>query len=471
MNLNKKFLIAGCLGLMSMTSYAQFTLTGEIRPRAEYRNGFKTPMDSSQSNAFFVDQRTRLNFGYKVNDYEFYVSAQDIRVWGSTGQLNLTDGFFSVHEAWGKANFNTNWGLKLGRQEIKYDDHRIFGNVGWAQQARSHDAALLQFKGKKSKLDVGVAFNQANAGLTGTGYSGPSSYRDMYYAWFNHKVSEKIETSWLLLGLGREAETMVYTYIGTFGTHTKFNFDKFKVKFNGFYEFGSDKTNYTNMDGKTFKKGYSGYLVGLDLNYQISEPFKIGIGYELQSGTSQADTTDAYNSVNHSFSPWFGTNHKFNGLMDYFYVGSGHGNVGLQDAYLSLNYKKNIWSFGLTAHMFMTSLGVEVLDNDSYTAEVNRLITAGDITGASALDPFDFKYGSGLGTEIDLSIGTKLNESVTLKAGYSYMMASETLYHLKGVNYYNIGSDGAMNKRDVPNNMWGYVMVIFKPDFLKKEKE
>lgn len=467
----KKWMVAGCLGLVSVTSNAQFTLTGEIRPRAEYRNGFKTPMDSSQTNAFFVDQRTRLNFGYKVKDYEFYVSAQDVRVWGSTAQLNVSDGFLSLYEAWAKANFNENWGLKLGRQEITYDDQRIFGGVGWAQQARSHDAALLQFKNEKSKLDVAVAFNQANAGLTGTGYTGPSSYRDMYYAWYNHKISKKIETSWLLLGLGREAEPKVYTYVSTFGTHTKFNFDKFKLNFNGFYQFGSDNNNYTDTDGKTFKKGYSGYLVGLDMKYQASEPFGIGLGYELQSGTSQTDTTDSYNSVNHSFSPWFGTNHKFNGVMDYFYVGSGHGNVGLQDAYLNVTYKKKIWTFDLSAHLFMMGLGAEVFDTDSYTAEFNRLVTAGDLTAAADLDQFDYKYNSMLGTEIDFSIATKINPSVTLKGGFSYMMASEALYNLKGVNYYNLGSDGTMSKRDLPSNTWGYVMIIFKPDFLKKSEE
>jgi hypothetical protein len=29
--------------------------------------------------------------------------------------------------------------MKLGRQEVIYDNSRIFGNVDWAQQGRSHD--------------------------------------------------------------------------------------------------------------------------------------------------------------------------------------------------------------------------------------------------------------------------------------------------------------------------------------------
>lgn len=467
MKISKKILLAACFGTITMNAGAQFTLTGELRPRAEFRNGFKTVMDSSQTSAFFVDQRTRLNFGYKVKDYEFYVSVQDVRVWGSTAQLNLTDGFLSLYEAWGKAKINEQWGLKLGRQEITYDDQRIFGGVGWAQQARSHDAAIIQFDNKKSKLDLALAFNQANAGLTGTGYTGPSTYRDMYYAWFNHSFSDKIQTSWLAMGIGRQAEPTVYNYIGTFGTHTKLNLNKFSLAFNGFYQLGSDLSNYTNSQGETHYKGYTGYLLGLDLKYQATKTFNIGLGYELQSGTSQTDTTEAYNSKNHSFIPWFGTNHKFNGVMDYFYVGNSHGNVGLQDLFLNLTYQKEQWTFGLSTHMFMTALGVEVLDNDSYTAEYNRLVTAGDITSATALDPLNFKYKSNLGTEIDFSLATKINSSVTLKAGYSFMLATSTLYHLKGVQYYNIGSDGQMNQRELPANHWGYIMVIFKPNFLQ----
>lgn len=475
----RTLLLVTLFGTLAKETLAQVTLSGEIRPRAEYRNGYKAPMDSSQTNAFFIDQRTRLNFGYKITDYEFFVSVQDIRIWGSTGQMNLNDGFLALHEAWAKVNFNEKWGLKLGRQEIKYDDDRIFGNVDWAQQARSHDGALLQLKTEKSKLDLGVAFNQSTAGLTGTGYTGPSSYRDMYYGWFNQKIGKKIDMSLLALALGRQVDktdtagnpTKIINYVATFGTHTKFNFEKFKMALNGFYQLGSDVATYTNSQNVTGSKGYAAYLLGLDLNYAISDAFSIGAGYETQSGTSQTDTTDAYNGSNRNFNPWFGTNHKFNGYMDYFYVGSSHGNAGLQDAYLKLNFKKKEWKIGLDAHFFLTGLGVEILDNDSYTAEFNKLVTSGDLTAASALKPMDFVYKPYLGTELDLTVSTKLNKSVSLVGGFSYMMASTTLYGLKGVDYYNIGADGNMRQRDLPPNMWGYVMVVFKPTFLEGKKE
>lgn len=475
----RTLLLVVVFGSLAKESLAQFTLSGEIRPRAEYRNGYKMPMDSSQTNAFFIDQRTRLNFGYKISDYEFYVAVQDYRIWGNTGQMNLSDGFLAIHEAWAKANFNDKWGLKLGRQEIKYDDDRIMGNVDWAQQARSHDAAVLQFKTDKTKLDFGVAFNQNATGLNGTNYTGPSTYRDMYYGWFNRKLGKKVDLSLLALTLGRQVDktdtagnpTKIINYVATTGTHTKFDFGKFKMALNGFYQFGSDVATYTNSQNVTGSKGYAAYLFGLDMNYAVKEEFNIILGYEAQSGTSQTDTTDAYNSVNRNFNPVFGTNHKFNGYMDYFYVGSGHGNAGLQDAYLKFSFKKKEWTFGLDAHMFLTGLGVDILDNDSYTAEVNKLITAGDFTGATALKQRDFVYKPYLGTEIDLTIATKINKSVKIVGGFSYMLASPTLYALKGVNYYDISASGSLRERDVPQNMWGYVMVVFKPTFLDGKKE
>ena len=61
--------------------------------------------------------------------------------------------------------------VKAGRQEIIYDDHRIFGNVDWAQQGRSHDAAIVGWSGPDDLvLHAGFAFNQESERLTGTFY-------------------------------------------------------------------------------------------------------------------------------------------------------------------------------------------------------------------------------------------------------------------------------------------------------------
>ncbi|MCK5105430.1 MAG: hypothetical protein KAR17_21550, partial [Cyclobacteriaceae bacterium] len=45
--------------------FAQFTLTGELRPRTEFRNGFKKLREKSADPAFFIEQRSRLYVDFK----------------------------------------------------------------------------------------------------------------------------------------------------------------------------------------------------------------------------------------------------------------------------------------------------------------------------------------------------------------------------------------------------------------------
>ena len=433
------------------TGYSQLKVTAEIRPRAEYRHGYKTLPDSASNNAMFVDQRTRLTINYKKDRIAFKVALQDVRTWGSQKQLVGNEDFgLSVHEAWGLAKLNDNLSLKFGRQELVYDDHRILGSVGWAQQARSHDAVLFLFKKDKLKLHVGGAFNQDKPQLNTTSYTVGGSYKAMQYLWANYAFSDEFKASFLAMSVGQQVnfinqageDTYQDNYTLTTGTRLVYKKDKLGAALNGYYQLGSTNTWPANS--------VSAFNLGLNVSYQVTDPIKLTLGFEMLSGNSQTDTTVAYNKVQHAFTPFFGTNHKFNGYMDYFYVGSSHGNVGLQDTYLKLLYKKDSWSVGLDAHMFMTA--ADVLDPV-------ELASSGNIRAMS----------SSLGTEIDFSVMKKLRKNVTLKAGYSHMLASETLATLKNVTY-TTGADAGKGRTDQINN-WGYVMIIFKPTFLVKEKE
>ena len=135
------------LALFSINSFGQFSLSGEFRPRTEFSHGYKSLASPDQEASLFTAQRTRLNFDYKNDLYKVKLTLQDVRAWGSQKQLVSNEDFAtSVHEAWAEVFFTEKISLKAGRQELVYDDHRIFGSVGWANQARSHDVALLKFK-------------------------------------------------------------------------------------------------------------------------------------------------------------------------------------------------------------------------------------------------------------------------------------------------------------------------------------
>lgn len=97
------FLFAGCLLFFSFTVKAQFSLTAEVRPRTEYRHGFKTIHNRDQDPAFFTEQRTRLYSNYKNEKFRLGITIQDVRIWGSTDQVYKEDiSLTSLAEGWGE---------------------------------------------------------------------------------------------------------------------------------------------------------------------------------------------------------------------------------------------------------------------------------------------------------------------------------------------------------------------------------
>jgi hypothetical protein len=410
--------------LLPTTLLAQLKFTGELRPRTEYRNGFGNLLNSDQDAGFFTSQRTRLNLNYTDAKFKVGLSLQDVRVWGDVSQLNKSDNNkLMLHEAWGEMIFNENFSLKVGRQELVYDDSRILGNVGWAQQARSHDLALLKFKtDAKGKFHIGLAVNNDAEVKMRTLYT--KSYKNMQFAWYNRK-SDKFDFSLLFMNVGLqrldEDSDLETRYSQTFGTHM--NYRPGKVAFTGsLYGQSGKDANDNDM---------SAYMFDLGMKFKVAENWKGNIGIQMLSGTDYDADPDAdfrLEKDNKSFTPLFGTNHKFNGHMDYFYVGNHVGNVGLQDIYGGLNYSKDKFSFGAAIHMFSTAA-------DLYD-------------GVEKQDAY-------LGTELDLSFGYKYSKSVTFKMGYSQMFASDSMEVLKDVN----DAEKAA--------CWGWMMLVFKPNFLK----
>lgn len=399
-------IIIALLFFATTTTFAQLTIDAELRPRAEYRHGFKTLFPDNANPALFVSQRTRLNTTYKTEKLNFYVSFQDVRVWGDVPQLNTADNSgLSVHQAWGEILLDPNFSVKLGRQEVIYDDSRIFGNVGWAQQARSHDMAMLKYKKDSFKFDVGLAFNQSKENLTGTNLTTPNTYKAMQYAWL-HKDWSDFSGSFLFLNNGMQSPNGL-KYSQTIGTHLTAKKNKFTIAANLYYQFGND----------VLDRDLNAYLLGLEAMFKASEKAKIGLGVELQSGNDYNTPADE----NNAFTPFYGTNHKFNGFMDYFYVGNHINSVGLLDLYAKANFKLNSKS-GLTAFVH----------NFSAAADINNSVS------------------NQLGTEVDIVYGYKFTKDIGFKAGYSHLFPSEGMEVLKG------NSDGNTNN-------WAWVMVTIKP--------
>ena len=391
----------------------QFDLSAELRPRYENRHGFKTLLETNAKGSNFVSQRTRLNFGFKNEKLRLKIVMQNVRVWGDVGTLSSDDKAFALHEAWAEAIVNTKTSFKLGRQEIVYDDHRIFGNVGWAQQARSHDALLFKYTpNATNKLDIGLALNSDSQSNVDNLYSNAAGYKSLQYAWY-HGVFNKLGVSFLLLNTGIEYldvnNEQTIDYMQTIGPRLTYKSGKFNANAAAYLQTGKSKDS----------KVKASYFAG-NIGYKFTKEWSLGLGVEQLSGTnSNASSTDIK-----SFAPLFGTNHKFNGFMDYFYVGNHANSVGLRDLNMTLGYSKNKFSAKLIPHLF--SAAADVFD------------------GATKMD-------ARLGTEIDFTIGYKIAKDINLNAGFSKMFATETMEVLKG------------GDKD-ENNSWAWVMITFKPN-------
>lgn len=425
--MKKQYILVILLFLSVKYTIAQFTIDGEFRPRAEYRNGFGSIIPDAADVGFAISTRARLNVGYTFDSYEFYLSLQDVMVWGENRQLLPYDqnNSFAIFQAWAKLNLGTGLTTKLGRQVISYDDQRIFGGLDWAQQGRNHDAALLSYKKEKFMVDFGLAFNQDFSNPTGfqsigTAYNttGFFSYKTMQYLYLKQQWNN-LSGSFLALNNGfqnftGDVDAQVtdgVSSLQTFGTHLNYKKGSFGAAFNAFLQTG-ERQNSVDVGGA--------YLLGLDVDYKVSGAVTLGLGAEIISGndTGTADKTEA-------FFPLFGTNHKFNGFMDYFYVGNHANSVGLVDIHASANFKLGEKS----------SLMVKLLNFQG-----EQELPSGE---------------KSLGTEIDLVFSQNF-KGYGIKIGYSQLFASDGMYELKGV----AEADAASSQN------WAWAMLVIKPKFL-----
>lgn len=432
--------------LMSLSSlvYAQdeekdkFILSGEIRPRAEFLHGYKIPALEDQSSTSFVSQRTRLNLDYSMPKVKFGLVLQDVRNWGNQRQLVANEAnAVSVHQAWAEVELANNFFLKAGRMELAYDDHRILGNVGWAQQARSHDLALFKYNGNIN-AHLGFAFH-------GNRYQGIDAYRDMQFLWLNGKAMDNaLNWSFLFLNNGKakaemqadslsiKNEKSVYSI--TTGPRLVFTKGGLTAALNFYYQAGNNPgTDWITGTSESNDQKLSAYNLGLDIGYKLNDNLLLGFGFEQLSGN---DFTDVANYDQNAFTPFYGTNHKFNGWMDYFYVGNHGGNIGLTDIYGKLTFTKNAFFLKFIPHYFLPAGKNTYIDASSNTQD----------------------YGS-LGVELDIWAGYHIVPKIaSIEFGYSHMIPTESMLALKG-----IATDA-----DLGASNWAWIMLVVKPQFFSK---
>ncbi|PJJ83797.1 alginate export family protein [Mucilaginibacter auburnensis] len=484
---------------------AQVSLTGQLKTRSELRSGYGTLQPTGNSASFFTAQRTRLTFNYKSSKLIFQTSIQDVRLWGQDAStISAADGNkLGVHEAWAEiilsnkkdAAFKSSpfdyFAIKLGRQEIAYDDERLLGALDWTMQARRHDAIVFKLQQSGWQVDLGAAFNQHTDAINynGTYYTPaniPATVKD------NNGNLANTPAGFLPLvnAAGNSDKKGSPVFVNSPGTNALTqNYKAFqylyaakkvgKTKFSGLF-FADQFGKYKLDSARNVANGNVGYIYGRRFNQSgVNTRITTGIlvnpvfgknnqwaataGYYYQGGRDKDSLAlNAYmltasvaykagkmsytagwdylsgnnafstSKTNHRFDPLYGTPHKFWGYMDYFYAVSGAPNGGLSDPYLKVKLTANRFSAELAGHYFML--------------------------GADQKDVSGQALNKHLSTELDFTAAYKLNSLTTVDLGLSYMAATRSMEYAKNL------TPGSTNLSPV----WAYLQINIKPDFLNK---
>lgn len=413
------------LFLFSLNNLYSQLITAEIRPRAEYRNGYKELRTQGSSPAFLISQRSRLSILLQKNKFETGLSIQDVRIWGDEEIVSATGVFgnnasIDLTEAWIKLYFLKNSSVKIGRQYFNYDDSRLLSNRNWNQHSLSYDALLYQFNKNSLKLDLGLSYNNTKNELFHV--IEEDSYpriKTLNFLHLNKSFSNKLQLSGIVLSAG-------YENIQD-GIHDK---DKLLFKWTyGFYlEYLSHKINFETSLNFQHGKNYLGYKTEEAYNFNIRaerplNKVRLHAGYSFISGNSDGKAEKNW------FNLFYGARHKFYGLMDYFSslpVATNY--YGLQDYFLGISYQLNS-KITLNSDLHYFSTHFAVIKNNGT------------------------RYPKSLGFESDSYFKIKLMDNVNLQGGFSFFKTLDNaLTKIQG----NFG-------KKVEFSHWAWLMITAKP--------
>ena len=505
--------------LIVCVASAQFTLSGQLRTRTEVRDGLGNLVPKGSKPAVFTSQRTRLAFGYKWDRLTFGVTIQDVRVWGAdASSISNADGNrLMLHEGWAdvmlanKADTTVKFKLvdllsiKIGRQELIYDDVRLLGNLDWLQQGRRHDMALLKMVHRGWQVDLGYAYNQNSDafGITGTSYvpgnipgyvrnslgvlvptpagivplatggnAGNNSVKTGTPVWSNPPSTNAAT---------QDYKSFTSLYISRKINQTKFSALFFNDRF-GKYKMdsvGNATAGYvygrrfvTNGNGESFD--YSGnssrYTYGLMINHTIGNASGFGKialqgAYYHQSG-SDRDGVDL-NAYHYTFSGMY--------QKGKWSVGPGYDVLSGNDAVKPSGKNNRFDPLYGTPHRHWGYMDYFYVGTGSPVGGLKNAYVKGKYTGNTLSFGVDYhlfslhkdmKKADGtvidkkLGSEIDLLLNYNMNKFTTIELGYSMMYAKKSMPFAKG----QATTDAVANTYRKKGS-WFYAMINIRPDF------
>ncbi len=439
----RQLLFFGFFILLQINMMGQLKITAELRARGELFNSYKYLADTTNETQYYVTQRTRLNFDYKKDFYELYISLQDVRAWGgedmSSGTIVLGSSHgLDIYEASAKFNLSSKLSLKIGRQEYDFDDRRILCNRNWNQYGLSYDGLLLSYKTKRLLFMAQSGINSMQTKIIGDVTNKNNEYYDgskgrmktFNFIYLRKDFNDEfyVTGAAYLAGYQKVGSTSTVYGTGTYGLHLSYKNDFLEAKGNIFMQSGK------NYEGKKI----TGAMMATAMAQYNGKKIIAGLGLDHYSGHNSSKSDFVYNNEIHTFNLMYGARFPFNGNMNMYMLMDKHTkNGGLDDLYGKIGYKFNK-KHNLTATYHLFSTAEYVFKGLNGTTKEY--------------------YEKNLGSEIDLMYKYIINKEINIMAGGCYYFTTEATEAVKGVG---AGTSG--------KPFYSYLMVTFKPNLYNQK--
>lgn len=352
---------------------------------------------------------------------------QNNAVWGMNGNSAL-----DLYEGWVKLTAKMGIFAQVGRIALSYDDERIIGPNDFAMAAASHDVLRLGYEGYGHQLHAILAYNQNGSNVyTNTYYEdGAQSYKTMQTLWYHYDVPKfPLGVSLLFMNVGMQAGFLGdknspprTEYQQLIGSYLNFAPKYFTIEGSYYRQMGKFVDEH-NQAGKI-----RAWMASVKATVKPADSFGFELGYDHLSGDDYVPVPYGgqlgltRHEVDKGFTPLYGSRTKFYGIMDYYYQ-SAHINgftPGLQNAF-----------FGAY---------VKPVSKLECRATYHYLATATKLTDLDCT----------LGHAVDLMASYDFSKDISLVAGYTQMMGTETMDRLKQGN-------GSRHAR------WGWFSLVISP--------
>lgn len=387
----------------------------EFRHRLEYRDNFDFN-DSRNDRDTFDLWRTRLNLQWiPIKQLKLFTQFQDSRIANDSFVSSKAgfENFMDLRQLYvdyednimiDAVNMNK-LSLRAGRQEFSYGAQRLLGGFNWSNVAQSFDGGKIgaHFSTYHIQLDM---FGGEKANI-----KSPREPDDLFDGSANDRM-------WGYYASAKAFhETLIENYLIRRLTHKNVSFGPSGSSEIDDYTFGGrlKKAFKNGVDYELEAAGQWGNFndqkvgaamaVGI-LGYTFQKPWQPRVAFEFDYGSGDSNASDG---KLRTFDNLYPTNHLFYGYIDFISL------QNLNDYRLQISAKPHK-KVKLQADYHMLYLDTP---KDSFYS-VGRTVTRTAAAGIENVNPH-------VGDEIDLVADYKLNNTVSIHAGYSHFFAAKYL--------------------------------------------